>query len=172
MRTQFLILILISVLSGSCTKRYWFRNKIDTAQSKKYSVKISVVNQAPNFLSDYFIEVMRKSCAKELKRKGYFELPIDSPQFHFTLVLNVDSFNAGIRNYTKRNAVYSTSPSKDYYTFKHTVRAIMFTCEMRNYKQGWTQWEAVDDLYYFGEDRDLGRSVGMVRYLIKSAKPR
>jgi hypothetical protein len=172
MHIRILLIGLVWVLFGGCSKRYWFRNKIDLADSKKYSVKITVINQAPTFLSDQFVEVMRKSSAKELKRKGYFELPIDSPQFHFTLVLKVDSFNAGIRDFTKKTATYSTTPSKNYYTFRHTVKAILFNCEMRNYKQGWMQWEAADDLYYFGEDRDLGRSVGMVRYLIKSAKPR
>ncbi len=166
------ILLLLMVLLGGCTKRYWFRTKIDTVNSKKYSVKITVINQSPEFLSDQFVEVMRKSSMKELKRKGYFELPIDSPQFHFVLTLKVDSFNAGVRNFTKNTAVYSTTPSRNYYTFRHTVKAILFNCEMRNYKQGWLQWEAEDDLYYFGEERDLGRSVGMVRHLIKTVKPR
>lgn len=137
-------------------------------QSKKYSVKITIDNRVPDLLSNEFEEVMRKACVKELKRKGFYELPIDSPQFHFTLVLKVDSFNAGIRE-SKPNAVYTPAPSKEYYTFKHTVKAIMFDCVLRNYKQGWKQWEIGDDLYYFGETRDIGRSEGMVRYLIRSA---
>lgn len=137
-------------------------------QSKKYSVKITIDNKAPDFLSDQFVEVMRKACVKELKRKGFYELPIDSPQFLFTLELKVDSFNAGIRGFTKKNAVYTPTPAKSYYTFKHTVKAIMFNCELRNYKGGWIQWEINDDLYYFGENRDIGRSEGMVRYLIRS----
>lgn len=160
------------LLFCGCQKRYWFRSTIDIGNSKKYSVKITVINDAPDFLSDKFVEVMRKRSAKSLKHKGYFEVPIDSPQFHFILTLKVDSFNAGVRNYNRQSAIYTPTPQKNYYAFKHTVKAIMINCTLKNYKQGWTKWEVFDDLYYFGEYRDIGRSEGMVKALIKNATPR
>lgn len=151
-----------------CQKRYWFRSTIDIGNSKKYSVKITVINDAPDFLSDKFVEVMRKRSAKSLKRKGYFEVPIDSPQFHFILTLKVDSFNT----LYKANTVYTADKIIDSYRFKRTVKAIMIHCTLKNYKQGWTKWDVSDDLYYFGEYRDIGRSEGMVKALIKNASPR
>jgi hypothetical protein len=50
------------------------------------------------------------------------------------------------------------------------VKAILFDCRMENYKKKRIKWEANDDIYYFGEYRDIGRSEGMVRYIIKNVK--
>jgi hypothetical protein len=119
------------------------------------------------------LKILHKAAAKELKKKGYYEIPIDSPQFLFTLQMKVDSFNASrVSHYSKKYAMYSHTPESAPYSFGHTVKAIMFNCELRHYKQNWVKWDATDDVYYFGEYRDIGRSEGMVRYLIRSAKPR
>ncbi len=160
------------LLFNGCHQRYWYRNTIDIGDSKRYSVKVTVINYAPEFLSEEFVEVMRKASVKALKRRGYFEVPIDSPQFHFILTLKVDSFNAGIKNYDYQKTVYTITPQRNYYNFKHTVKAIMINCTLKNYKQGWNKWDIYDDLYYFGEYRDIGRSEGMVKALIKNATPK
>jgi hypothetical protein len=174
------------LLFASCGKRYWYRTKIDLANSKKYSVKIKVVNASNGFFDKDFADVMHKAAAKELKKKGYFEVPIDSPQFLFTLVFKLDSFNAGIprnnevndtlnddiNHIDRKNAIYAAKPPGAPYAFKSTVKAIMFDCELRHYKHGWIKWKEADDIYYFGEYRDIGRSEGMVRHLIKIAKDR
>lgn len=167
---SFFSVLLLITLTISCQKRYWFRTKIDLAGSKKYSVKVTVENRSPEFISQEFVDVMRKESAKQLKRKGFFELPIDSPQYHFNLVLFVDSFNSAVRSREKNAAFYAHVPQRNAYRFKHTVKAIFFNCKLTHYKQGWTQWEAKEDIYYFGESRDLGRGVGVVKYLIRTAK--
>src|SRR6478736_6545501 len=114
MRLPLIAVCIVLIVSG-CTKRYWFRLKIDVANSKRYSVKINVVNQTTSLLSNDFVEVMRKAAAKELKKKGYFELPIDSPQFLFTLYLKVDSFNAAEQIPPKEIALYTTDTVKPNY---------------------------------------------------------
>jgi hypothetical protein len=162
--------LLLVIALTSCQQRYWYRNKIDNGTSKKYSVKINMVNEAPGFIEQSFVDVMRKAAAKELRKKGYFEVPIDSPQFLFTLTIKVDSFNAGVKYFTKSLATYTEKPADAPYAFKRTVKAILFQCEMKSYKRGRRKWEISDDIYYFGEYRDIGRSEGMVRYLIKTVK--
>ena len=170
MRISFFILCIL-LLFSSCSKRYWFRLKIDVANSKRYSVKIKVLNQSANLLSDDFAEIMRKAAAKELKKKGYFELPIDSPQFLFTLLLKVDSFNASEQIPPKEIALYTADTVKtNYRSYHQTVKAVMVVCELKHYKRGWVKWICADDVYYFGEYRDIGRTEGMVRHLIRTAK--
>lgn len=169
MRISFFLICVLLLFSG-CTKRYWFRLKIDSANSKRYSVKINILNQSSNLLSDDFAEIMRKAAAKELKRKGYFELPIDSPQFLFTLLLKVDSFNASEQIPPKEIALYADTVKPNYRSYHQTVKAVMIVGELKHYKRGWIKWIVADDVYYFGEYRDIGRTEGMVRYLIRTAK--
>jgi hypothetical protein len=170
MRLRLIVVSILLIVSG-CTKKYWFRLKIDVANSKRYSVKMNIVNQTPSLLSNDFVEVMRKAATKELKKKGYYELPIDSPQFLFTLYLKVDSFNASEQIPPKEIALYTTDTVKpNYRSYNQTVKAVMMVCELKHYKQGWVKWINADDVYYFGEYRDIGRTEGMVRYLIRTAK--
>jgi hypothetical protein len=163
-----LFFVLLSVMG--CEQKYWFRIKIDVPHSNKYSVKVNVINQSNHLLSKDFEEIMRKSVVKELKKKGYFELPIDSPQFLFTLFLNVDSFNAAKKNHPKEIALYADSVRHNYRSYNQTVKAVMIVCELKHYKQGWVKWISADDVYYFGEYRDIGRVEGVVRHLIRIAK--
>ena len=165
-------IFLCLLLLNGCNKRYWFRSKIDDGKSKKYSVKIIINNESPTILSDKFVAVMRHACVKGLKQKGYFEIPIDSPQFQYILTLRVDSFNASAGTFNAKKGIYTTAPQKGLKSFKHTVKAIEFDCQMKHYKKGWMQWQNADDIYYFGEYRDIGRSEGMVRYLIRTAEPK
>lgn len=169
MRIPFILICVLFLFSG-CTKRYWFRLKIDSANSKRYSVKINVLNQSTNLLSDAFAEIMRKAAVKELKKKGYFELAIDSPQFVFTLLLKVDSFNASEQIPPKEIALYADTVKPTYRSYNQTVKAVLVVCELKQYKRGWVKWINADDVYYFGEYRDIGRTEGMVRYLIRTAK--
>lgn len=169
MRLSIVVVCMLLLVSG-CTKRYWFRLKIDVANSKRYSVKVNVVNQTSSLLSTDFVEVMRKAAVKELKKKGYFELPIDSPQFLFTLYLKVDSFNASEQVKPKEIALYTDTIKPNYRSYHQTVKAVMMVCELKHYKRGWVKWVNADDVYYFGEYRDIGRTEGMVRYLIRTAK--
>jgi hypothetical protein len=157
-----LLFIVGLMLLASCNQRYWFRTKIDLANSKKYSVKISVVNCSPEMLPENFNAAMRHVSKKYLKRRGYYEVPIDSPQFHYTLSIKVDSFRVGGKPFYRRD-IYSNSKN---------VKAILIEAKMVHYKKGWMQWENRDDIYYFGETRDVGRSMGVVRYLIRNAQPK
>lgn len=185
MRTSIFLICVLFLFSG-CTKRYWYRSKIDLAQSKRYSVKIEVVNSSSELLDKEFEQVMRDAATKELKKKGFFELPIDSPQFLFTLLLKVGSFNQSERPGPRDLGLHLALES-DTLLFKEMygsggitstvsgsrsqqVKAVMIVCLMRNYKQGWVKWVCADDLYYFGEPRDMGRAEGMVRHLIRIAK--
>ncbi len=149
MRMPILFLSLVMILLSGCTKRYWYRTKIDTKHSQKYSVKITIINEIPKHLSDEFVASMRKASLKVLERKGYFELPIDSPQFHYILTI--------------RGATYL-------YRSNERFGYLDFTCEMRHYKHGWTLWEAADYLEYKKNKRDIPRSRGVVKHLIRAAE--
>jgi hypothetical protein len=172
MRTSSILFCILILFSG-CTKRYWYRTKIDLPNTKKYSVKINVVNESNNLLNKDFMDVMRKAAVKELKKKGYFELPVDSPMFLFTLVLKVDSFNASEKVPPREVSIYTADTVKpNLRSYRQTVKAVMIVCELKHYKKGWIKWVNTNDVYYFGEYRDLGRTEGMVRLLIRTAKDR
>lgn len=184
MRIVFLLTSILLLFTG-CTKRYWYRTKIDLAKSKRYSVKIEVVNESNELLDKEFEKVMRESSVRALEKKGFFELPVDSPQFLFTLMFKVGSFSRGGQltprdlglhmvsendSILLQNAFHSGSSMTASGSRTEQVKAVMIVCLMRHYKQGWVKWVCADDLYYFGEPRDLGRAEGMVRHLIKIAK--
>jgi hypothetical protein len=163
------VLIICIVLFTGCSQRYWYRNKISLPYTQKFTVKVRVLNQSNNLLNAEFEEVMRKAAVKELKKKGYNEAPIDSPQFLFTLYLQVDSFDVSAGGPREINPDRESGRS-EYRSANSTVRAVTMVCELKHYKQGWTKWVNSDDVYYFGEYRDIGRAEGMVRQLIHDAK--
>src|SRR5687767_13289623 len=98
----FIVSICLLVLLSGCGKRYWFRIKLRDAKKKQF-VKIDIQNLSPQFLSDEFADEMKHVVSKELKKRGYIQSVKDSPVFEFVLKLSIDSFNAGIRNYTKEH---------------------------------------------------------------------
>lgn len=177
LRTRFpilCILLCLLIVSG-CGKRYWYRIKLRDAK-QLYSIKISILNMSPNYLSQEFVDELKVGCLKELKRKGYIPSVKDSPVFEFVLRIEVDSFNAGIRNYSKGYAEYVPDGSKPkgsgIYAFRKPVKAIMFDCRLQHFKTKMAVWDVSDDLYFFNDYmKDLGRSDGMVRYLIRNAEP-
>jgi hypothetical protein len=172
----FIVSICLLVLLGGCGKRYWYRITLKDPK-KKQLVKVNIQNLSPQFLSDEFAEEMRHAILKELKKKGYVLSVKDSPMYEFVLKLGIDSFNAGVRNYTKEHAEYVNEPSRlkstsSVYTFRKPVKAIMISCRLQIYRSKAMVWENNDDLYFFNEYmKDLGRCDGMIRYLIRNAEP-
>jgi hypothetical protein len=174
-RFPFLVVLLCLIMISGCGKRYWYRIKLRDAR-QLYSIKVSMVNLSPQYLSQEFMDELKVGCLKELKRKGYIPSVKDSPVFEFVLRIEVDSFNAGIRNYTKDYAEYVPEGSKTkgpaVYTFRKPVKAIMFNCRLQHFKTKVAVWDTSEDLYFFNDYmKDLGRSDGMIRYLIRTAEP-
>ncbi len=158
---------MLLLLIGGCTKRYWYRTKIDVPQSNKYSVKINIVNESPEFLNVEFNNAMHKAAAKALKKRGYYETGIKTPKFIYTLVLRVDSFNRAIKHFDNQNIPHSLLLGN--YNYRYGVGAITFQSKLDDIKYG-PKWEKYYDIYYFGEKRDISRSKGVVKFLIKTAE--
>lgn len=165
----FLLGISIILLLSGCQRRYWFRIKLPGEYKRKYATQIDIVNYSPEVLSKNFEEVMLAACKKQLKKSGYIVSAKDSPVFRFQLTLQVDTFSIGEKNYQK-SPMPSKNVGKGFYFFnlRRNVKAIIFECKFYPYKNSVPNWTTVQDNYFFNEEeRDLGRSVGTVRYLIR-----
>lgn len=158
---------------AGCGQRYWYRLKLDGSSIKRYTVKVNVVNHTPKLISHEFEDVLKNGALKELKKVGYYETPKDSPDFFLVLQLAIDSFNMVLYQEQKKIAIYSDSTVKDpnSYKLKKTLRAVLMQCDLVQRKPLKRKWSAYEDIYYFNDYwRDLGRSEGVVRYLIRSAE--
>jgi hypothetical protein len=150
LRDNFLLTCLLILLFSGCTKRYWYRNKIDVPHSKKYSVEIKIVNRSPEFLNNEFIDAMHKAATKSLEKFGYYETRAKSTRFVYTLVLSVDSF------YKPVNTLY----------YKFGIGHIIFKAQLDDTKYG-RRWSRDDYIHFFAEKRDVSRSASVVRHLIR-----
>lgn len=164
-----IILCILMLLIGGCTKRYWFRTKIDVPRSNKYSVKINIENQSPELLNKTFCDEMHKAAAKALRKNGYYETGVKSPRFIYTLILRVDSFNQSIKHFDNQNIPHSLLLGN--YNYRYGVGAIVFGSKLDDTKYG-PKWDKYYDIYFFGEKRDISRSAGVVKFLIKTAEQR
>lgn len=168
------VLIGVLLLLSSCQQRYWFRIKLRNEYKRTHSIRIDVNNYSPQFLGPEFVQYMRDASKKQLKKEGYIISPKDTPAFRFVLSMYVDSFNATILTNNKPgfitnnpNSFSLTNPNV--YKFRNSVKAILFECQLMPYKNPIPNWSERNDLYFFNDyERDIGRSVGMVRYLIRS----
>lgn len=165
------ICLLVLVFTG-CTKRYWYRTKIDAPHSNKYSVKINIENRSPDRLNEDFVNAMHRSAAKALKKWGYFEAPVKSPRFIYTLTVGVDSFNQSVKHFDSKNLPGPGGIIRGSYNYAYGVSAIVFNSRLDYGKEAVTKWERMYDIYYFGEKRDISRSEGVVKFLIKTAEER
>jgi hypothetical protein len=167
MRKSSLIICLGIMLVSGCTKRYWFRSKIDVPHSKRYSVKINIVNRSPECLTGEFITAMHQAAAKYLQKWGYYETHIKSPTYIYTLTLRVDSFDQSRKRFDGQNIPPKLLLGDR--NFVYGEAAIVFTSEL-DHKQFGRKWSKFYDIYYFGEKRDISRSKGVVKLLIKMAE--
>jgi hypothetical protein len=175
----FYIFLICSLLLSSCGKRYWYRLKLRDSKPL-YSVRVKVINQSPSYISPKFEEEMKVASLKELKKKGFIPSVKDSPMYEFVLRLEVDSFNAGVRNFRSEYPGYQPDlsharsvSSSGVYNFRKPVKAMMIRCKLQHFKNKSSVWENNEDLYFFNDYRkDLGRTYGMVRYLIRSGGQR
>lgn len=171
-RQVYITIGLLALVFSGCTKRYWYRTKIDVPHSNKYSVKIYIVNRSPNELNENFVNAMHKSAAKSLKKWGYYEAPVKSPKFIYTLTVGVDSFNKSIKHFDNKNLPEPGSIIRGKYNYSYGVGAIVFDSKMEYGPESVVKWERIYDIYYFGEKRDISRSEGVVKFLIKTAEER
>jgi hypothetical protein len=155
------------LLFSDCNKRYWYRTKIDVPRSNKYSVEIHIENQSPEILSKEFTDAMHKAAAKGLKKYGYYETHVKSPRYIFTLVLEMDSFNQSKRHFDNHNIPHSLLLGN--YNYAYGVGAIVFRSQLMDTRYG-PKWSKYYDIYYFGEKRDISRSAGVVKFLIKTSE--
>lgn len=167
LRDSKIIFCILMLLIGGCTKRYWYRTKIDVPRSNKYSVKINIVNDSPELLTKQFCDEMHKAATKALKKNGYYETGVKVPKFNYTLVLRVDSFNQSIKHFDNQNIPHSLLLGN--YNYRYGVGAITFVSKLDDTKYG-PKWEKYYDIYFFGEKRDISRSAGVVKFLIKTAE--
>ncbi len=154
-----------------CGQRYWYRLKLDGASVKRYTVKVEVVNHTPKLLSEDFETILKKGAFRELKKFGYYETPKDSPDYFLVMQIAVDSFNMLLYDKQTKIAIYSDSIVKapNVYRYNRTLRAILMQCDLVQRKPLKRKWTGYEDIYYFNDyRRDVGRSEGVVRYLIRS----
>lgn len=164
-----LLVVVIILFFSSCQRRYWFRIKLRNEYKRTHATKIDIVNYSPNVLSKNFELVMLAACKKQLKKAGYVFSPKDTPAFRFELTLEVDTFSIGDKGY-RRSPIPSNifKQGQYFYNYRNNVKAILFECNMYPYKKSIPNWSSRQDNYFFNdEERDLGRSVGTVRYLIR-----
>lgn len=165
------VIFLVFMLMG-CGQRYWYRLKLDGSSIKRYTIKVDVVNHTPKLLSQDFEAILKKGALKELKKFGYYETPKDSPDYFLVLQLAIDSFNTALYNQQTKIAIYTDSVVKapNAYKFNRTVRAILMQCDLVQRKPLKRKWTNYEDIFYFDDfRRDVGRSEGVVRFLIRSA---
>lgn len=165
------VLVCLLILQG-CGKRYWFRLKMDGSSVKRYSVKVDVVNHTPKLLPGEFEAELIKGAFKELKKFGYYETTKDSPDCYLVMQLAVDSFNTVMYREQTKIAIYTDSiiRSPNAYRLSRTVRAILMQCDLVQRKPLKRVWTNYEDIFYFNDyRRDVGRSEGVVRYLIRAA---
>ncbi len=170
MKNITLLLCLLLMISG-CQQRYWYRMKFDFFTPKpRKKVAVIINNYADDWLEPNFDKVMQKKCEIIFKRKKFDIASPDTADFVFYLDVIIDSFNvAGIAWRLDEKSRTDVSP----YSYKRQgVKAIMFNYKMVRRKEKVIEWKETNDLFYYDDYRDLGRSVGMVRYTIKRKQSR
>jgi hypothetical protein len=161
---------LLMLLSG-CTKRYWYRVKIDVPRSNKYSVQINIVNENKELISHAYEEAMHQAAAKALRKMGFYETRVKEPTYNYTLTLRIDTFNQEKRYFDHKNVPETTSIIMGNYNHQHGVAAIVFFARL-DHKNSGTQWSKYYDIYFFGEKRDIQRGKGVVKFLIRTSNER
>lgn len=163
---------LILLIFSGCGQRYWYRLKLDGSSVQRYTVKVDVVNHTPKLVSSDFENILKRGALKELKKFGYYETPKDSPDYFLVLQLAIDSFNTALYHQQTKIAIYTDSVinSPNAYKFNRTVRAVLMQCDLVKRKPLKRVWTNYEDIYYFDDfRRDVGRSEGVIRFLIRSA---
>ncbi|MFA9212685.1 MAG: hypothetical protein ACEQSR_02425 [Candidatus Methylacidiphilales bacterium] len=166
MKSRLYLLSIVLLLLSSCQKRYWYRSFVFGSSKNLVPVNLIIQNESPTLLTETFEKEMRAACEKQLLKKGYKVVP-KKATFQFKLVIKVDKFTVnGLAHYGGERTML-------YPYFDKEVKAILFECILTQSKKdlNWTVWENTNDLYFFGKQkRDMRRSRGMVKYLIRSAK--
>lgn len=159
----FILLILFALLAVSCQQRYWYRAVVWSHSKPNYPIKIKIINESPFFVSKRFEEQIQKACEQQLAKLGYI-VTKKNPKYEFSLVVKVDSFY--VRGIGHVGDFYRNS-----YAYSGKVLSIMFECFLLDQKNRGKVWSNENELYFFNmENRDLRRSKGLVRYMIRSAK--
>ncbi len=164
---QILFIGLLSViLLSSCQRRYWYRSFVWGSSKSEIPINITIINESPNSISSDFQNAILATCEKQLLKKGY-KVTSKKTNFQFQIKLKVESYNvSGLAHYGGEKTSLIPYYNKD-------VQAILFECNLFQNKKdlNWKVWENNNDLYFFDKKkRDLRRSKGMVKYLIRSAK--
>lgn len=166
MKSKLYLLSIVLLLLSSCQKRYWYRSFVFGSGKNLVPVNLIIQNESPTLLTETFEKEMRTACEKQLLKKGYKVVP-KKAIFQFKLVIKVEKFRVnGLAHYGGERTML-------YPYFDKEVKAILFECVLSQSKKdlSWTVWENTNDLYFFGKQkRDMRRSRGMVKYLIRSAK--
>jgi len=154
------------LLLSSCQKRYWYRSFVLGSSKNLIPINLSIQNESQALLTKTFENEMLAACEKQLFKKGY-KVILKNTTFQFKLIVKVEKFRVnGLAHYGGERTML-------YPYFDKEVKAILFECVLTQSKKdlNWTVWENTNDLYFFGKQkRDMRRSKGMVKYLIRSAK--
>jgi len=173
---MYAIALVACTLFTGCHKRYWYRIKIDDFHRTYTPVNIRIVNASPGQLSPVFEKQIYKACVKQLRKQGFAPAGKDSPRFEFVLAMSVDTFRQSIlmehtywTDGTKAKARGGTAQ------IRHSFEAptITFRCNMIRIKPTMQMWDNKEDLYFLNQRfRDIIRSKGMVKYMIRTAGSR
>lgn len=166
MKLRLWLIPIVLLLLSSCQKRYWYRSFVFGSSKNLVPVNIVIQNESPTLLTETFEKEILAACEKQLLKKGY-KATTKKAIFQFILVIKVEKFKVnGLAHYGGERTIL-------YPYFDKEVKAILFECVLTQSKKDltWKVWENSNDLYFFGKQkRDMRRSRGMVKYLIRSAK--
>ncbi len=166
MKLRLWLIPIVLLLLSSCQKRYWYRSFVFGSSKNLVPVNVVIQNESPTLLTETFEKEILAACEKQLLKKGY-KATAKKAIFQFTLVIKVEKFKVnGLAHYGGERTML-------YPYFDKEVKAILFECTLTQSKKDltWQVWENSNDLYFFGKQkRDMRRSKGMVKYLIRSAK--
>ena len=156
------------LLTMGCSQRYAFRSKVFVFKKQTIPISIQINNESPVIFSKSFEAQIRKTCEKKLMTRGFGPpKKKQTPLYHFELSLQVDSF---IVPHAFRTSAYPNPKMVDGGLVN--VKAIVLEANFTHIKNKSVIWKDEYDLYFFNQEKkDLRRTKGVCKYLIKQIKP-
>ncbi len=157
-----LLLIIFSMLMSSCSRLYWYRQKVKIDSEIKTPIHFKLINHSSAYLSPSFEKSIQAYCLKALNKKGFIETHKDTPVYDFVIHLKIDSFS--VRYHKWLDPIY------DGMSYGNVIREISFEYDLFYANTGIHYWVNHSNFYYFSRNsRDLKRSRSMINYVIKNA---
>lgn len=164
-------LAIVCILMAGCEKRYWYRQKVRvfTFNRKVKTMRYTVNNFSPQFLSNKYEKEMEDYGFKKLYKKGFEESKRDTPQYIVTISFRVDSFKTEYSRHFMVGRTYrvrksdDSNPIYEYYAGSDMVKQITIEYSLYHVKTQFKLWETKSELYFLDNEwRDISRSKSMM----------